>query len=91
MERGARCVERRHGASGGAPASSSVVSRRLVWLGAGLGALSLAAAVLLAARDIAIALIAVPMMTLAFLAALMPGTSGPTRVMWLIDRRAPSP
>ncbi len=63
---------------------------RRQWLVVGLivsvatGALAL----ILAGQHAPIAIIAVPMMTLAALAAVMPGASGPTRALWLMTAGA---
>ncbi|MCS7060661.1 MAG: DUF2298 domain-containing protein, partial [Anaerolineae bacterium] len=61
--------------------------RRWTALAVIAGLLTLIGAVLLA-QQTAIALIALPMVMLATLAAFMPGTAGPTRLLWLMTAGA---
>ncbi len=60
------------------------------WIAAGLGVAGVTAALTLAlaSQNAPVALVAVPMMALAALAAMMPGAAGPTRALWLMTAGA---
>jgi YYY domain-containing protein len=64
------------------------LSSRRFLAGAAFGLASLFAAIVLAALGIHIAVVALPLATLAFMAALMPGTAPQTRILWLLTAGA---
>lgn len=53
-----------------------------------IGFLTVAATIVLVLMGVRIALVAVPLAALAFLAAIMPGTSSQTRILWLLTSGA---